>query len=192
MGRGLWPAVLLSFAIGSAAPAQQAPPPSFLFVSQERLLTASRRGQALLAAETVARDALRATAREIETAFEAEERQLTERRAELDTAAFRALADDFDVRVVAARSEQDARANALAVEFDQRRRQFYADVAPILVRVMEGVGALAIFDENSVLLTDQGLNITDEVIAEIDRDPSGTVPEPEPPPSDAPPDAGTE
>ena len=112
---------------------------------------------------------MRTTAREIESAFEREERQITEKRATLEPAEFRALADDFDARVVQARSEQDARANALAVEFDQRRRQFYADVAPILVEVMESKGALAIFDENSVLLTDQGLNVTEEVNARIDR-----------------------
>ena len=70
--------------------------------------------------------------------------------------------------MVEARREQDARANALAQEFDQRRRQFYAQVAPILVTLMDRYGAKAIFDENSVLLADQSLNITDEVIAEID------------------------
>ncbi len=56
----------------------------------------------------------------------------------------------------------------LAQEFDQRRRQFYAQVAPILVMLMDRYGAKAIFDENSVLLADQSLNITDAVIAEID------------------------
>ena len=39
--------------------------------------------------------------------------------------------------------------------------QFYARVAPILVMLMDRYGAKAIFDENSVLLADQSLNITD-------------------------------
>ncbi len=81
---------------------------------------------------------------------------------------FRALADAFDARVVQARREQDARAATLAQEFDQRRRQFYARVAPLLVGLMDRAGARAVFDENSALLTDQTLNITDEVIAAID------------------------
>jgi len=161
-------------ATGGAA-AQEAPRPLFLVLDQERILTGSARGQALLAEEEAGRERLRAEAREIETAFETEERGLTERRAELDAAAFRALADDFDARVVAARREQDARASGLAAEFDQRRRAFYADVGPILVGVMEAVGALAIFDESSVLIADQGLNITDRVIGEIDRAPAPEV-----------------
>ena len=70
--------------------------------------------------------------------------------------------------MVEARREQDERAGALAQEFDQRRRQFYARVAPILVMLMDRYRAKAIFDENSVLLADQSLNITEAVIAEID------------------------
>lgn len=161
--------LVLSLAATSGLAAQEAPRSQFLVLNQERLLTNSARGKALLAEEEAARDQLRSDARAIETAFEAEEKRLTEQRAGMDAAAFRALADDFDARVVAARRDQDARASALAVEFDQRRRQFYADVAPVLVGVMETLGAQAIFDESSVLLADQALNITDAVIAAIDR-----------------------
>ena len=85
-----------------------------------------------------------------------------------------------------ARRDQDARAGALAQEFDQRRRQFYARVAPILVSLMDRYGAKAIFDENSVLLADQSLNITEAVIAEIDAQ---AAPAPAAPPANAPPSA---
>jgi Skp family chaperone for outer membrane proteins len=165
-------------ALASAAGAQQGPTPPFLYVSEERILTGSAKGRALLAEEEAARERLRAEARGIETAFEAEERDLTERRAEMDVAGFRALADDFDARVVAARREQDARANALALEFDRRRRAFYAEVGPILVGLMERRGALAVLDETSVVLADPAINVTDAVIAELDRD--GDAGEPAP------------
>ena len=79
-----------------------------------------------------------------------------------------------------ARRDQDARAAALAQEFDQRRRAFYARVAPILVMLMDRYGAKAIFDENSVLLADQSLNITEAVIAEIDAQ-AAPAPAPEAP-----------
>lgn len=161
-------ALLLSAA---SAGAQDAPRAGFVFLDQERILSESERGRALLADEEAARDALRAEARAVETAFEEEERRLTERRATLDAAAFRALADDFDARVVAARRDQDEKAAALAQELDRGRRQFYADAAPLLVGVMEARGAYAIFDETSLLLADQSLDITDAVIAEIDRAP---------------------
>jgi Skp family chaperone for outer membrane proteins len=144
------------------------PRAGFLFLNQERILTGSRAGQALLAEEEAARDQLRAEARTIDGNFEAEERSLTERRPTLAPEEFRKLADAFDARVVEARREQDERSTSLAQEFDQRRRAFYAQVAPILVMLMDRFGALAILDESSVLLADQSINITEEVIAEID------------------------
>lgn len=183
MRRRLAAAATLAALVLAAGPlAAQSQRPPFLYLNQERILTGSERGRALLAEEEAARNALRAEARRIETAFETEERQLTEQRASLDPAEFRARSNDFDARVVKARADQDARAAALAQEFDQTRRKFYADVAPILVGVMERAGALAIFDETTVLIADQSLNVTDEVIAVLDqaRPPEAQAPAPAP------------
>lgn len=150
--------------------AQTVPASPFLFINQERLLTGSSVGKALLAEEEKERDALRAEARALDSGFETEERQLTDQRPSMKPEEFRKLADAFDARVVQARKDQDAKASALAQEFDQRRRQFYARIAPLLVDLMDRAGARAVFDENSALLTDQTLNITDEVIAAIDAE----------------------
>jgi Skp family chaperone for outer membrane proteins len=163
--------ILAAFALAAAlapAPAAAQEGAPFLLLNQERILTGSRTGQALLAEEEAARDALRAEAREIDRSFEEEERRLTELRAEIPPEEFRELADAFDDRVVEARREQDQRSNNLVIEFEQRRRQFYNEVGPILVALLSRYGARAIFDESSVLLADQSLNITDAVIAEID------------------------
>lgn len=159
--------------------------PPFVVLNQDRLLTGSRAGQKLLDDEEAARDSLRSEARAIDSAFETEERALTERRAEVDPEEFRALADAFDVRVIAARKEQDERAATLAQTLEETRRQFYAQIAPILVAMMNRTGAVAVFDENSVLLFDQTLDITDAVIAEIDAaydvgSPEPVVPQVEP------------
>lgn len=161
-----------------------APPPApgtelpFVFINQERLLTGSKVGQSILAEEDRQRDALRSEARALDRSFEEEERRLTEQRPTLPPEEFRKLSDAFDARVVQARRDQDNRAAQLAQEFDQRRRQFYAQVAPILVSLMDRYGARAIFDESSVLLADQSLNITQAVIAEIDaRAPEAPAPE---------------
>jgi Skp family chaperone for outer membrane proteins len=161
-------AVAVATLAGIAGQAQEAPPPPFLIINQEQLLTNSEAGGRLLAEEERERDTLRAEARALDSAFEEEERRLTEQRPDLEPAEFRRLSDDFDARVVQARSDQDARSATLAQEFDQRRRAFYARVAPILVMLMDRYGAKAILDENSVLLADQALNITAAVIAEID------------------------
>ncbi|MEM8569547.1 MAG: OmpH family outer membrane protein [Pseudomonadota bacterium] len=140
----------------------------FLIINQERILLDTLAGQALLNREEERRTALVAEARAIDAAFEAEERDLTERRATLPPEEFQALAEDFDTRVVAARQRQDDRSNALAQQLERSRRQFFADVAPVLVAMMDRYDARAIIDENSVLLADQRLNITDAVIAELD------------------------
>ncbi len=179
--------VALALLAGPAA-AQVIGASPFLYINQEAILTGSKAGQALLEEESRQRDALRTESRALDASFEEEERRLTEQRPTLPPAEFRKLSDAFDTRVVEARREQDARANALAQEFDQRRRQFYAEVAPILVTLMDRYGAKAIFDENSVLLADQSLNITDEVIAEIDAGTTGPAPggnaPPAPPPAE--------
>lgn len=167
--------ILAGLAVAGAlgpASAQVAAPSGFLVLNQERILTGSQAGQRLLADEQAARDALRAEARAIDAAFEEEESRLNDVRPTTDAASFRALADDFDARVVQARRDQDARSSALAQRFDRRRRQFYAAVAPVLVALMARYGAQAIFDESSVLLADQALDITDAVIAEIDAAPA--------------------
>ena len=163
------------------APAQVAVASPFLIINQERLLTGSKMGQEILAEEERQRDTLRSEARALDASFEAEERQLTEQRPTLPPEEFRKLSDAFDARVVEARRQQDERAGALAQEFDQRRRAFYARVAPILVMLMDRYQAKAIFDETSVLLADQSLNITDAVIAEIDARAGEATPEAAPP-----------
>jgi Skp family chaperone for outer membrane proteins len=181
----------VAFALAIAAVpvlAQETPSLPFLIINQESLLTGSVSGREMLADEERQRDALRTEARALDASFEAEERRLTEQRPTMAPEEFRKLSDAFDGRVVEARRQQDERAGALAQEFDQRRRQFYARVAPILVMVMDRYQAKAIFDETSVLLADQSLNITEAVIAEIDAgaaEPEAGEPEAgTPPPAD--------
>jgi Skp family chaperone for outer membrane proteins len=168
MVAGQWIGLCFLLMIVAPGSAQEVPDSAFLIINQERLLTDSETGRALIAEEEVARDKLRSEARAIDLAFETEEQRLTDLRATVTSEEFRALADAFDERVVQARRDQDARSIALAQEFEQRRRQFYAQVGPILVSLMARFQARAIFDETSVLLADQALNITSAVITEID------------------------
>ena len=187
------PALALALAGGADRACAQAPPASapFLIINQEQILTGSESGRRILAEEERQRDVLRTEARALDSAFEAEERRLTDQRPTLAPDEFRKLSDAFDTRVVKARQDQDDRSARLAQEFDQRRRQFYARVAPMLVTLMDRYGAKAILDETSVLLADQSLNITARVIAELDAaapepgaagatPPQVTTPEPAP------------
>ncbi len=195
-GRQLPPLLLgavLAGLIGTASPAVGQPAPrapvqtDFLFINQERLLTGSRTGRALLEAEESATEALREEARAIDLTFEAREQTLAGMRGDMSPEEFRALADAFDAEVVEARREQDARSAALAQRLDLRRRQFFGQIAPLLVAAMERHDAAAIFDETSVLLSDPSINITDEIILAIDATlapetapETPSIPEPQP------------
>ncbi len=93
-----------------------------------------------------ASDALLAENRAIEAALEAEERDLTIRREEMEAAAFAELARAFDARVNAARAEQDAKARALEQQSERAQQFFLEQANPVLVALARDIGALVILD----------------------------------------------
>lgn len=153
-------------------------PPPFLILEQDRLLSGSAFGQEIIALNEAEAQQLRQEGEILDRQFEAEERDLTERRATMDPEAFRELADAFDEKVVATRLAQDEKAQALAERSDQRRREFFRQVGPILLDVLEATGAAAVIEQRGVLVSKQDLNITDEVIKRLDAaHAAGQVPE---------------
>ena len=140
---------------------------ALLVLDQERVLTDSLPGQALLAEEAEERDALISQARRLDRELEEEERRLTDLRAGMDAAEFRALANAFDDRVVRTRREQDQRAADLTQRSEAARRAFFAKVAPILLDILSETNAGAVIDQRSVLIANQNLNITAEVIKRL-------------------------
>jgi Skp family chaperone for outer membrane proteins len=149
-------------------PVPRAETPPFLVIEQDRLLTDSLYGQDVIAKNETEARALREESQALDRAFEEEERQLTERRAELPPAEFRELADAFDAKVVRARREQDAKAAALTRRVETRQREFFGRVGPVLLEILEETEAVAVFDQRNVLISKQDLNITDEVIKRLD------------------------
>ncbi len=167
---------LLSGAVGVLA--QETPPPAtptpvptlrspFLVVDQEALFANSAYGQRVTADIETESRLLAEENRRLEAELSAEERDLTERRPTLDPEEFRQLADDFDARVTQIRTEQDAKARALTERGDMERRRFLSAAVPILGQIMRDVGAGAIFDQRSVFLSDDRLDITDRAIEAI-------------------------
>lgn len=150
-------------------PPPAAPPPAFLVLEQERLLTDSAYGREVLAQNREEADALRAEGQSLDRQFEAEERSLTEQRPSLTPEEFRALADAFDAKVVATRREQEEKGVALGQRAEQRRRDFFRRVAPILLEILEASGAAAVVEQRTLLIAKQDLNITDQVIKRLDE-----------------------
>ncbi len=163
------PGALLAVALALAAapaPAQEAP---FRILNEERLLRESLYGQAVLAE-------LREAERELETENEriaadlaAEERALTEARADLTPEEFRARADEFDRRVEAIRAER----NALNLELTRRSEaaaaRFFDETLPILLQMMTEEGLVALLRPDALIIGADWLDMTDQVIERLDE-----------------------
>ncbi len=145
-----------------------APPSAVLVINQDRLLSDSALGKLVGAADEAEKKVLGDLGEALSLSLEAEERALTEKRKLVTPEEFRVLADAFDKKVVEIRADQDAKAAALVASIDGRRRQFYTQVAPVLLEVMQKYGAAVILDQRTVLLSVRGINVTDEVIVRID------------------------
>ena len=140
-----------------------------LVLSQDELFSESLLGKAIQEMEKVEADALLADGRRIEEAFKAEDADLTERRPTMDPDDFRALADDFDVRVEASRAKQIQDANEAQQRAEARRRKFLEVAGPVLGRLLAKYQATALLDQRSVLLFNRNMDVTQEAINILDQ-----------------------
>lgn len=152
-----------------AAPAP-APESRILTVSPDRLFSETQAGKAAEARIEAATSALVAENRRIEASLEAEERELTTRRATTPPGEFRALADAFDTRTERIRGEQDAKSRRITRMREQDRQIFFKATVPILAKMMQEEGAVAILDRGSVFLSFDLIDVTDRAIAAIDAE----------------------
>ncbi|MGR3662126.1 MAG: OmpH family outer membrane protein [Paracoccaceae bacterium] len=107
--------------------------------------------------------------RKIEADLEAEELELTEKRAVTEALEFRSLADAFDQKVRRIRAEQDAKQLELQRLRDADRQSFIESMSPIISRIAIERGALIILERRNVLLSAETVDITEEVIARINQ-----------------------
>ncbi|WP_043765815.1 OmpH family outer membrane protein [Roseivivax isoporae] len=141
---------------------------AILTVETERLFAESAFGMRVEREIEEAGQALASENREIEAELTAEEQRLTEQRASMDPAAFRAAADAFDVRVQELRQQQDAKARALSQRTEQARRRFLSAVQPVLADIMREAGAAVILERRAVLVSLDATDITGLAIERID------------------------
>lgn len=143
-------------------------PAQVLLIDQDRLFSGSVFGQAVgEVIDRVGRD-LSAQNREIEDVLTQEEQRLTELRSSLSIEDFRLRAAEFDARVVAIRSEQDAKNRALGAYAEAARRRFLEIMGPILIDLVQRSGAEVLMDRRAVIFARDDIDITDEAIAAID------------------------
>ncbi|MCX7289128.1 MAG: OmpH family outer membrane protein [Rhodobacterales bacterium] len=188
---GIAAAVLAGLTIAPVA--AQDVRPQILTVDQDRLFVESAFGRASFDRERLAKTALEAENAKIETALVAEEQDLTNRRAALESDAFTALANAFDAKVESIRAAQDEKARELGRAREADRMTFRRAVVPVLGKLMQDKGAVAIIDGASVILSAPAIDVTDEAIVRIDAAlaPGEIVAPPEPDPAPSPePDVG--
>ncbi len=160
-------AVFLAGALIHPALAQDAVA-QILTVDQDRLFVESAFGRSSLDRERVASTALEAENAQIEAALIAEEQDLTNRRPALETAAFTVLADAFDQKVERIRAAQDAKARDLGRTREADRLIFRRAVVPVLDKLMQDRGAVAIIDVAFVIRSASAIDVTDAAIIRID------------------------
>lgn len=188
VGARLVLAVMLAmvFVPGAQAQVQQAVAPQILTLDQDRLFGASLYGKALEARSLAATQDLAAQNRQIEADLSAEEASLTTRRQSLTAADFARLAAEFDTRVEIIRTAQDAKAKQLVADREAGRKVFFDAAVPVLAELMRTLGAYAILNRSSVVLSFDSIDVTDRAITALDAslgDGSNTAPPVEQPPA---------
>lgn len=188
-GRGLmanpaarWGRLALAalFCFGAPVLAQEAAAPSpagidpalqspLLTLDDERLFTESRFGKAVLARQEAAAQALIAENRKIEAALEAEEKDLTTRRAAMTAAEFAPLSEAFNTKVEGIRRAQDTKSRDLTRSFEEEKLRFFDAVRPALAQIMKEHGAVAIIDKRAVFVGFENVDITTSAIKLLDE-----------------------
>jgi Skp family chaperone for outer membrane proteins len=170
MRRALFAAPLLALLMGQPLLAQESGPflSPVLTLNQQGLFENSEYGKASLARLEAATRDLQAENRRIEAGLEAEEKELTARRAALTMEAFRPLSAAFDDKVEGIRAAQDAKSRELTRQRDQDRQRFFEKALPILADLMRESGAVVLMDQSAIILSLDRIDVTDQAIARVD------------------------
>ncbi|WP_189632008.1 OmpH family outer membrane protein [Gemmobacter lanyuensis] len=137
-------------------------------IEQDQLYMRTRYGQAMQARSDAARRALQAENQKLEAALEAEERDLTNRRAAMTPEEFRPLSEDFNEKVKGIRAAQDTKARSLTTQMEEDRGRFREVAGPVLAELLRELGAVVLIDKSTVVLSLDAIDITDRAIAKID------------------------
>lgn len=185
---------LLAGSGGVAAQDQPAPPaaPQILTLDWDRLYEGSAWGRRVARDVAEASRALNAENNRIADALITEERALTDQRAFMEGAAFRAAAEAFDQRATEIRAAQKAKAQALQTQLDQERGAFIQAALPVLDELLIARRASIVLDRRVIIRGLADLDVTAELVRLVDEsvgDGAGVVaaePAPEAPAADAP------
>ncbi|WP_170330469.1 OmpH family outer membrane protein [Ruegeria arenilitoris] len=155
--------------IANPAFAQQlgVPESGVLTISSERLFAESAFGQRVFGEIEAESASLAAENERIVSELSNEEKELTEKRAQIEASEFRPLAEAFDRKVQQHRDSQRAKLDALARRSEEARGRFFELVQPVLIDLLREYGASMIIERSNVFLSSDASDITDAAIARI-------------------------
>ncbi len=158
--------VTVTLTMPTVGSAQQAENRIFT-LSQDRLFTQSEFGQRMRREIKTRSTAIAIENRKIESELKVEEQTLTEQRASLVPAEFRVLADAFDKKVEAIRTEQAQKSLALNSFAETEQKRFFKLAFPVLIALVDELSAVAILDERSTIIASDKMNITALALARV-------------------------
>lgn len=169
----LWALILGAvLSLGSGAVAAQSLDPaltSVVTLDQDRFFRASAFGRAVLADFDSQQRAMIEENRQLFEALEAEERELTEMRANMTPEAFAPLATAFDQKADRYRKTQAEKERVLNEMPAREFQRFWQAATPVLRALMREIGAKAIINQQFVILGAENIDITDQAIARMDQ-----------------------
>lgn len=140
-----------------------------LTVDQERLFVESAWGKRAKEALEEKGGRIEAENERLAQQLSDEEAKLTRQRETMDPAEFRRLAEAFDTRATEIRRARAQVVQELNAEAEADRNAFFQAASPIMGELMQRRGAVAVLDRRTVLVSLDSIDITDELIAELDR-----------------------
>ncbi|MDO5705333.1 MAG: OmpH family outer membrane protein [Paracoccus sp. (in: a-proteobacteria)] len=99
-----------------------------------------------------------------------EESDLTAQRGTTDAAEFRRLAEAFDARATGVRRERAQAAADLNALAEADRTAFYRAALPVMGRLMQERGAVAVLDQRTVFVSLDVIDITADLVTRLDQE----------------------
>lgn len=161
--------LLMNSAVRAQEPQMAVGASPILLLDQDALFKRSKFGQALRAELTAQAASVESDTRRLDAELEAEERSLTEKRAQMSPENFAPLAAAFDQKVQRLRAEREAAAAELRAREVAGRQKFFETAAKVIGDFMVEKGAVAIIDKGAVIVSLSSLDVTDAVIAKLDE-----------------------
>ena len=172
--------LVILYLVAALSPPVQAQDGGIYVLNQEALFSQSAFGQRVVVEIDSRTQTIMSENQQLASDLEAEELALTDQRADLPVDEFRALADAFDKKVEEIRTAQAGKNVELNQWAEDEQKRFFALASPIIVKLAEELGAVAVIDNRSVIISADHINLTARAIERVNQEIGDGSPKTEP------------